>query len=102
MDYESFLDSGWSFNEQDKRIVERWKQSGRSGVPTLRTINHIRWRLMFEGDRFTNVDSATQEWFPEVIAEWTLPTRQKQVLVTTMSCVYFVTQPMPGTVGADG
>ena len=68
MDYESFLDSGWSFNEQDKRIVERWKQSGRSGVPTLRTINHIRWRLMFEGDRFTNVDSATQEWFPEVIA----------------------------------
>ena len=23
---------------------------------------------MFEGDRFTNVDSATQEWFPEVIA----------------------------------
>ena len=35
-------------------------------------------------------------------AEWTLPTRQKEVLVTTMPCVYFVTQPMPGTVGADG
>ena len=34
-------------------------------------------------------------------AEWTLPTKQKQILVTTMPCLYFVTQDVPGSIGAD-
>lgn len=65
MDYAWFLDNGWSFNDKDKRIIERWKESGRSGVPTVRTLNHIRWRLMCESNRFTSVESATADWFPE-------------------------------------
>ena len=34
-------------------------------------------------------------------AEWTLRTKQKQILMTTMPCMYFMTKPAPGSVGAD-
>jgi hypothetical protein len=34
-------------------------------------------------------------------AEWTLPVRQKQILMTTMPCMYFMSKPAPGSAGAD-
>ena len=74
MEYENFLNRGWPVNDIDKQIIERWKAAGREGSPSLRTINHIRYRLMFESDRFPDVQVATQEWFPEPPPRTGLPT----------------------------
>ena len=62
--YKEFLSMGWPYNDTDKRIAERWKKAGRDDLPSWRTFNHIRYRLMFESDRFPTVESATREWFP--------------------------------------
>jgi hypothetical protein len=64
MRYEDFLDTGWEHNTTDQKIVERWREAGRIGTPNLRDLNHIRWRLMFESDRFPTIEHATQDWFP--------------------------------------
>ncbi len=61
MDYHWFLEHGWPINPDDVRIIERWQQSGRAGLPALSDINHARWGVLFEGK---SVDEATQGWFP--------------------------------------
>ena len=64
--YRDFLVYGWPANESDRDIIERWRSSGRSGYPSTQTLNHIRWRLMFESDRYPSVQAATNEWFVDV------------------------------------
>ena len=64
MDYQWFLDNGWPINEIDRHIAQRWRESGRPGSIPLRKLNHVRYRLLCEADRFPTVVSATDEWFP--------------------------------------
>ena len=64
MDYKEFLSDGWPYNATDKHIIQRWYESGKTKPPTPRDLNHIRWRLMFESNRFATVEAATQSWFP--------------------------------------
>jgi hypothetical protein len=64
MEYDEFLESGWPYNQMDKNIVDRWRAAGKPGTPSLRDLNHIRYRLMFESDRFPRLEDATASWFP--------------------------------------
>lgn len=72
-DYSWFLANGWPVNETDVAIARRWRAAGNAGSIPLEKLNHIRWRLLYEDDRFPTLEAATAEWFPIVVPPVTPP-----------------------------